>query len=445
MFESSQSNSPSSLIAGVDAVKRERWQDAPEWLTAVRDEGRRLFEQQGLPNRRNEEWKYTDVSSIAAQTFSTPAPLETDGTEEVEQAAAVENPLSPLRLVFINGFYSSSLSRLTELPDGVEAGSLAAALTREPVRLRDNLAAYAAPSENSFVALNNAFLEDGAFIYISPGVRLAQPLHLVYITTGSVKHSPGVHHPRNMVIAGEGSDVIVIEDYINGDGTDAVYFNNPVTEIVVGRDARVEHYKLQREGEHAFHIATIQAVQEKGSSFSSHSLSIGGRLTRNNIHSVLNGVDSTCTLNGLYMIHGRQHVDNHTLIFHNSPDCSSRELYHGILDDRARGVFNGKIYVVPEAQKTDSQQTNRSLMLSDGARVDAKPQLEIFADDVKCTHGATVGKLDDDALYYLRSRGIGTAEARKMLTLAFAQRVTALFPFEPLRKAMESLIAHRLG
>ncbi|MCP5109021.1 MAG: Fe-S cluster assembly protein SufD [bacterium] len=437
MFDSAQQ--PLTLLGPYEAVKEERWAHTPAWLSAVREEGRHFFESKGLPTRRQEEWKYTDVSVLSQLNFAVPVPSGPGdpGKGSLEKRSLPES--SP-RLVFVDGFYSSTLSRLDTLPEGVEIGSLAAVIEEGRPMVEEHLAGYGKPYEDSFVALNDAFIEDGAWIYIPDGVRFSEPVHLVYLSTGNGE--PGSRHPRNLVIAGKGGAVTVIEEYMGDAG--AVYFNNPVTEIVVGDGAEVSHYKVQRESAGAFHIATIEVRQGEGSRFDSHNISFGGQLTRNNIHSYLNGPGSSCTLNGLFMIDGTRHVDNHTLIHHGAPDCRSSELYHGILNDGSRGVFNGKIYVEPGAQRTDSQQTNRSLMLSNDAAVDAKPQLEIFADDVKCTHGATIGQIDDDALYYMRSRGISPDDARKMLTSAFARQVTDMVGLEPLRKALEKELTSHL-
>jgi Fe-S cluster assembly protein SufD len=435
MFESAQSLS--TLLQAYKALGRERWQHSPEWLTAIREQGIHLFETMGLPHRRQEEWKYTDVSALAQQEFTAavpPAPSEQILQEHRLAGLFLPGFISPLRLVFVNGFYAPWLSKLEKLPAGVHIGSLAAALHQNHPMVKKHLATTVKPEENSFVALNNAFIEDGAWVFIPKEVNFHVPIHLVYVTTGADK--PFSHHPRNLVMVSEGAQATVIEEYIGDTG--AFYFNNPVTEILVHDHACLEHYKVQREGAGAFHIAAIQVRQGEKSRFSSHSVSFGGQLTRNNIHTHLTGSASTCTLNGLFMIHGSQHVDNHTLIHHHAPGCQSSELYHGILDERARGVFNGKIMVEADAQKTDSRQTNRTLMLSNDAVMDAKPQLEIFADDVKCTHGAAVGQLDEDSLYYLQSRGIAAAEARQMLTLAFALQITGRFDLGPLQKALEA-------
>ncbi len=441
MFESGQQ--PLTLLGSYEAIKRERWDRSPSWLSAVREEGRSLFEKMGLPTWRQEEWKYTDVSMLGRQDFPVSLPLHSVGrsVEAIDLSRLLlSEDVSPLRLVFVDGFYSPSLSHPAKFPDGVETGSLGNALKGDHPGVEKHLASYAKASENSFVALNSAFIEDGAWVYIPDGVRLTVPVHLVYFSTGS--GGPGSSHPRDLVIVGKGSAVTVIEEYIGNVGS--VYFSNPVTEIKMGDGAEVEHYKIQRESTDAFHIASIEVKQGEGSRFVSHNLGFGGRLTRNDIHSYLTGAGSSCTFNGLFMIDGARHVDNHTLIHHGAADCRSEELYHGILDNEARGVFNGKIYVEREAQRTDSRQTSRSLMLSTDAVVDAKPQLEIFADDVKCTHGATVGRIDRDSLYYMRSRGISVEEARRMLTHGFARQITDRVKLDSLRPGLEKELTSKL-
>lgn len=441
MFESAQQ--PLTLLSSYDAFKNERWKTSPSWLAAIREDGRTLFEKMGLPTRRHEEWKYTDVSVLGQHDFSVLMPVHSTGKSLEERDLSLHllaESVSPLRMVFVDGYYSPSLSRPGLFPEGVETGSLAEALRGDHPLVREHLASYAKAADNSFVALNNAYIEDGAWVYVPAGVQLGAPVHIVYYSTGG--GAPGSRHPRNLVIAGRGSKVTVIEEYIGEAG--AVYFTNPVTEIVVEDGAEVEHYKIQRESIDAFHIATVEVQQGERSRFVSHNIGFGGRLARNNIHSYLNGPDSSCTFNGLLMIRGTQLMDNHTLIHHRASGCVSSEVYHGILDGSARGVFNGKIYVERGAQKTDSKQTNRSLMLSGDAVFDAKPQLEIFADDVKCTHGATVGQIDKDALYYMRSRGISVDEARRMLTRGFARQITDRMALDSLRESLEQELSTKL-
>lgn len=450
MFESSKSNpvAAATLTAAFDEFKTTRWKDAPEWLNTIRNDGRRLFDKLGLPHRRIEEWKYTDISTsdLGKLKFSPAQPTggsTTISTQQLERYLLTGTAPSP-RLVFVNGYYSPELSAVKELPAGVEAGGLGEALKAGHPQVKKHLGNYAIPDDNSLVALNNAYVEDGAFIYVPADVTVSQPLHLIYLQTGgdAGNQEHWLVHPRNLMVLEEGASLTVMEEYVGE--KDSVYFSAPVTELVAGDRATAVHYKLQRESESAFHIATLQTQQGEASRIESHSVSFGAKLTRNDIHSHMSGPDSHCTLNGLFMIRERQHVDNHTLIYHGYPDCTSSELYHGILDNQSRGVFNGKIFVEPEAQQTDSRQTNRTLMLSSDARMDAKPQLEIFADDVKCTHGATVGRIDEDSLYYLRSRGISQEDARKMLTLAFGQQVTQHIRHQPLREAVEDFIASHL-
>jgi Fe-S cluster assembly protein SufD len=339
--------------------------------------------------------------------------------------------------VFVNGFYCPILSSISVLPEGVVVGNLAEAIRTNNELVVEHLGEYAKPDKNSFVALNNAFIEDGALIIIPANVHLYAPIHLVF--TYSWGNAPGkitAIHPRNLVIMGKGSSAAIIEDYTS-DGSQ-VYLDNAVTELVVNDDAELDHYKIQRENTKVFHISNTAVHQGKGSRYVSHNLAFGSMLTRNDINVYLKGTEASCTLNGLYTLNETRHVDNHTSINHIAPSCRSSETYHGILDGASHGVFNGKIYVYPEAQKTDSRQTSHSLMLSNDSVIDAKPQLEIFADDVKCSHGATIGKLEEDSLYYLRSRGIDTEEARKMLILAFARKITGEFKLEPLKKEIET-------
>ncbi|HET9775578.1 MAG TPA: Fe-S cluster assembly protein SufD, partial [Gemmatimonadaceae bacterium] len=291
---------------------------------------------------------------------------------------------------------------------------------------------------HAFTALNTAFVRDGALIEVLPDADVAEPIHLVFVSEGD-----RVSHPRNLIIAGRHSRATIVESYVSlREGT---YFTNAVTEIVVGEGAHLDHYKIQRESENAFHVGTVQAKQEANSQFHSFSFAVGGSLARTNIYTALDGDAATCTLNGLYLTDGTQHIDNQTSIEHIAPNCPSHEVYKGVLDGRSHGVFNGKVYVHPEAQKTDGKQSNNNLLLSPQARVDTKPQLEIFADDVKCTHGATVGRLDDVAMFYLNSRGIGPERARTLLTYAFAADVLESIELPAVKNALEKLVLSRFS
>ncbi|MEK7341221.1 MAG: Fe-S cluster assembly protein SufD, partial [Candidatus Binatota bacterium] len=290
--------------------------------------------------------------------------------------------------------------------------------------------------EHAFVALNTALMRDGAFVYVPAGEMVKEPIQLLFISVAGKEAT--VSHPRNLIVIGRGGQATVVESYCGVE--EEIYFTNAVTEIVVGENGVGEHYKVQREGGKAFHIATLQARLERNSNFSSHSISLGGALVRNEVNAVLDGEGGECTLNGLYMVSGGQHVDNHTRIDHVKAHCNSRELYKGVLDGKSRGVFSGKIYVHEGAEKTDAKQTNNNLLLSQEALIDTKPQLEIYNNDVKCAHGSTIGQLDQDAIFYLRSRGISREDARNLLTYAFASDVISRIRIDPMRAQMDELL-----
>jgi Fe-S cluster assembly protein SufD len=400
--------------------------EAP-WWAGVRREAFDRFSSLGFPTTRHEDWKYTNVSPIARGQFE-PASLV---------SAQPDSPLADLgcdvRLVFVNGRFARDLSSLDRLPAGVRAGSLAEGLRQGSAALEAHLGRYARFDDQAFVALNTALAGDGAMIEIAAGTVLEQPVHLVFLSSPGGK--PSVSHPRTLVLAGRGSQASVIETHLGPEG--AVYFTNAVTEIVLGAGATLDHYKLQQESRQAFHVATIQAVQDRGSVWNSHNVALGAALARHDVNSVLDAQGAECYLNGLFVAAGRQHVDNHTLLDHAKPHCASRELYKGILAGHATGVFNGKIIVRKDAQKTNAIQSNKNLLLSGDAVINTKPQLEIFADDVRCTHGATVGQLDREALFYMQSRGIPAAHARDLLTHAFVTELLDRMRWQPLRAPLE--------
>jgi len=338
----------------------------------------------------------------------------------------------------VNGAFSEDLSSDVALGNGVRVSSLARAIKSGTASVERHLGKIAPFEQHTFTALNTAFISDGTYIELAADTVVEQPIHLVFISEGD-----GVSHPRNLIVAGRHSRATVIESYVSL--RDSGYFTNAVTEISLGEGARLDHYKLQRESEKAFHVGTVQIREARDSQLHSFSLAVGGSLARTNIYTSLDGDAATCTLNGLYLTDGTQHVDNQTSIEHIAPNCPSHELYKGVLDGRSHGVFNGKVYVHPEAQKTDGKQSNNNLLLSPSARVDTKPQLEIFADDVKCTHGATVGRLDDVAMFYLNSRGIGPETARMLLTYAFAADVLETIPLVRLREQLEKMVLARFA
>ncbi len=430
----------SSYIAGLDQFGRSDAGRNYPWLSAIRRQAAARFIEMGFPTTRDEAWRHTNVAPIASASFK-PARPGANGVTAGVLGNFVFGETDCCNLVFVNGFYSADLSTPGALPKGVRAGSLAASLQSEPKKIEPYLARHADFQTSAFVALNTAFMLDGGFIYVPPETALHKIIHLLFISTSAREET--VSYPRNLIVVGSGSRASVVESYIGPKG--GVYFTNAVTEIVAQDGAAVAHYRLQRESDDAFHIASLHVLQEEDADVSSHSFSIGGMLTRNDITAVMNGEGGELTLNGLYVTRGRQHVDNHTTIVHAKPHCNSRELYKGILDDQSSGVFTGRIVVRPDAQKTNAKQTNKNLLLSQSALVNSTPQLEIFADDVKCTHGATIGRLDEDALFYLRTRGIGEEAARALLTYAFAGDILSAMKIKPLQCQLDLVLLESLS
>jgi Fe-S cluster assembly protein SufD len=340
------------------------------------------------------------------------------------------------QLVFVNGHYIPELSSPRPLPSGVQVGSLAAVLASAPSQVEPYLARYAGYEEQAFVALNTAFMQDGAFVFIPSGRVVAEPIHLVFIAL--TRGEAAVTYPRNLIVLGDGAQATIVESYIGQD--QASYLTNGVSEMVLGQNAVADHCKLAWESPGAFHVATLQVHQERSSQLTSHSIALGGTLVRNDLNVMLVGEGSDTTLNGLFMGTGQQHIDNHTRIDHAQPHCSSRELYKGILNGKARGVFNGKIVVHKDAQKTEAMQTSKNLLLSADASIDTKPQLEIFNNDVKCYHGSTIGRLEDNSIFYLRSRGLDLESARSLLTYAFASELIGRIKQEPIRTMLDCFV-----
>ena len=413
----------------------------PAGLQLLRRQAISAFARLGFPTLRQEEWRATNVAPIVRTSF-TRVPGD---TEPADVPAEALEPLvfdAAVRLVFVDGRFAPRLSMTddaTELPAGAFIGSLAEALLRVPQLVEPHLAQHARFDNHPFVALNTAFLRDGAFVYLPRGAVLEKPVHLLFMASGT-ETAATVSYPRNLIVAGENSQIKLVETYA-GLGT---YLTCAVTELVVGPGAVVDHYKVQRESVDAFHMATFQIEAQRACAPSSHSISIGGGIVRNDVNALLDGEGIDCILNGLYLAEGRQLVDNHMRVEHAKPHCSSHELYKGILDGKARAVFNGLIHVRHGAQKTDAKQSNRNLLLSSDAIANSNPQLEIFADDVKCTHGSTVGQLDEDAVFYLRSRGIGKEAARSLLTYAFASDIVERIKVEPVRRDLEEFLFTRL-
>ncbi|HEX4007122.1 MAG TPA: Fe-S cluster assembly protein SufD [Acidobacteriaceae bacterium] len=414
--------------------------DAPgralPWLKKLREDAFARFCETGFPTTRDEDWRFTNVAGIARTAFR-PAlanlanadlpPLIVDG------GAAT--------LVFVNGRWDAELSSVADLPKGVTVASLREQIAQHPATVEPHLGRYADTQRDPFVALNTAFIGDGAYVHVARGVVVERPVFLLYLSTH--EDAPTVTHPRNLIVAENESQVAVVEDYVSVGG-ESVAFSNAVTELVAGENTHAQHFLIEREHMKAFNVSTLRIQQGRSANVASHSLLLGGGLVRNNVHPVLAGEGGECLINGLFLGTGRQHLDNFMHVEHAAPHCGSRQFYNGILDGQAHGVFHGRIVVHKVAQKTDAKQTNRNLLLSDDAQIDTKPQLEIYADDVKCTHGATIGQIEENALFYLRSRGITEDEARKLLLMAFAEECVDRIHAGAARDHVERLIREHL-
>ena len=376
-----------NYISSFAKFEKSRASNEHAWLRELRRTALDSFQRLGFPTTHDEEWRFTSVAPITRVPFDLAPDAAAPSAAELESFSF--GSWSGIQLVFVNGIYSAKLSSRTERPNGLFAGSLSEALGKHSDLLQAHLGRYASSSEEAFAALNTAFASDGAFVYLPKGCVIEQPIHLLFLSSAE-KSESRVCHPRILVLAEENSQAQILESYASlGQG---VYFTNAVTELVAGENTFIDHYKLQRESLETFHVSTIQAQLGRSANISTQSISLGAALVRNHVNAVLAGEGGEATLNGFYLVNGRQHVDNHTSIDHAKPHCNSHELYKGILDGKARGVFNGRIIVRPDAQKTDSKQTNKNLILSEEALVNTNPQLEIYADDVKCTHGATIGQ-----------------------------------------------------
>jgi len=414
----------------------EQFRDSgPTWLAGARRAALDHFIATGFPTKKNEDWHFTSPAAIAEVDW---LPLrDPSGQVQPDDLAQFTLGLDAPRLVFVNGRYTAALSSLAGLPARVRVLDLAGHWSDAAVEKW--LTKLATPTRDAFTALNTAFAVDGAIVHVGADTVLETPIHLLYVTDSEA--AKGATHPRTLIVADRHAVATVIESYVSiGDAT---YFTNAVTEIQVADGAKVDHYRIERESDRAYHVGTTEVRQGRDSRYQSFSFATGGALARVNLYTVLGGEGGETLMHGLYMLDGTQHIDHQTRIEHAAPHCASREVYKGIMDDASHGVFNGKVYVQPEAQKTDGKQTNNNVLLSETAQADTKPQLEIFADDVKCTHGATVGRLDEVALFYLRSRGIDLEQARTLLTYAFAADVLERIDQPEVRKALEALTLER--
>ncbi|HZP24947.1 MAG TPA: Fe-S cluster assembly protein SufD [Terriglobales bacterium] len=408
----------------------------PAWLRKLRDDAFARFCETGFPTTHDEDWRFTNVSPIAKTSWQLPSAAAHVSREAIDACNLLG---AACQLVFVNGRFARELSTM-DAANGVRVNGLADEINTNPAGLEPHLGRYLNTQRDAFAALNTAFLSDGAYIHIAKGKVLEQPIHLLFVSTEA--SVPLMTHPRNLIVAEDQSQIAMVEDYISLGGGTA--FCNTATELVAGESAVVSHYMLEREHTETYNVSTLRIQQARSANVATHSILLGGGLVRNNVHPVLNGEGGECLINGLFIGTGKQHLDNYMLVEHAQPHCGSRQFYNGILDGQAHGVFHGRIIVHKDAQKTDAKQTNRNLLLSDDAQIDTKPQLEIYADDVRCTHGATIGQIEENALFYLRSRGIDERSARKLLLLAFASECLDRMKEESVRGYLEELINRHL-
>ena len=420
------------------AALQGRASNEPKWLHSIREAAFEHFHYLGFPNTKQEMWRKTNVASVARTAFI-------EGSADVEADPDAVNAtrisgLDEVRLVFVDGRFSQSLSSVGELPDGVAVKPLSRALVEDVEVLHEYLTRFATYEDHTFTSLNTAFVEDGIFVHVRPGRAYETPIYIQYVSTAA--GDPIVAHPRNLIIIEKSAQATVIEDYVSlGDG---VALNNVVTEVVARSNSTVELYELVRENTASYHISTLRVQQDRDTNLAAHSVQVGGALVRKCVHPVLAGEGCDALMNGLFVCGGDQHVDNHMRVEHAKAHCESRQVYKGILNDNAHGVFNGRIIVHPGAQKTDAKQSNMNLLLADTAQMDTNPELEIYADDVKCTHGATVGQIDEDAVFYLQARGINRLAAQALLLYAFAGECLGRMKVGQVREAMKAELLARL-
>jgi len=406
--------SKEDYIAQFDAFSSNGAASDPEWLKSLREDAMAVFREKGFPSSKKEEWRFTNVKGLTERKFSrTSKPGDIGGHQVDAYSVNAGNG----RLVFVDGIFAPEYS-VSEMTDGVQIINFRTALEEIPEVVKKHLGSRADSKENPFVALNTAFLSDGAVVHLEKNANLDRPIEVVFLSSGK---EGTISHPRILVVAEENSSGGVVEIYAGPDGSS--YFTNAVTEVVVADNARVDFCRIQREGDQAFQVATTESIQGRDSWYGMTPVVLGGRIGRHDIRMTLDGEGGEGLLNGLYMMEGEQHIDHQTVVEHAKPHCESHEYFNGILDDKSRAVFNGRIIVRPGAQKTDSKQTNNNMLLSEDARADSQPQLEIYADDVKCTHGATLGPIDQDALFYLQSRGVPKDSALQMLTYGFGVEI----------------------
>ena len=409
-----------------------------DWLRDLRENAFAYFTENGFPTVQNEDWKYTNVAPIAREKFEITGNAKAD-TEKINALfSAAENGN---RLIFVNGILNAELTDVSSLPTGAKILSLREAIADKSFGaiVKENLAKSVNAETNGFTSLNTAFLDEGVFIYIAKDTKIEAPIHLAFVSTNENSAS----FPRVLFIAGRGSEATLVESYLRTDETK--YLTDAVIEIDLADDAKLKHFRVQRESHGAFHVGTTAVNLNRAGIYDSTNITLGGKLSRHDIRVKFNAEGGEAFVDGLYLVGEEQHADTHSVIDHAVPNCTSHQTYKGIIDEKARAVFNGKVFVRENASGTDAQQSNKNLLLSNDARVDTKPQLEIFNDDVKCSHGATVGQLEEEELFYLLSRGLNESLARNLLTYGFAEEVINKIEIESIKKQLDEAVLNRLN
>jgi Fe-S cluster assembly protein SufD len=439
MGEKTMSSESNHYTAQFQAFQQNGATKSPSWVNDVRSAALAVFTEQGFPTTKQEDWKYTNIAPIAKSPYQYAASAAAVPADVVK--SLLIDGTEQHRIVFVNGHFSAEHSDLNGLPEGVTVKNLISAYGTHQEVIKTHLSKYAGFKKNPFTALNTAFINDGAFVHVAAGVVVERPVHLMFIAAG-VDGLQVASHIRNLIVAEEGASVKVLHGFASAQAN--TNLTNVVTEVVAQKESKVEVVKVQRESDSSFHVEDLHVHQYQHSTVHIFSLAVGGAIARNDMSVIIDGESTECNLNGLYITSGEQLIDHHTFMHHIHPNCPSHELFKGILMDKSRAVFNGKVYVEPEAQKTDSKQTNRNLLLSDEAVVDTKPELEIFADDVKCTHGAAVGGMNETHSFYLKTRGISEGSARGILTVGFAAEATQKIADPTLRHHVDMIVVDHL-
>lgn len=422
-----------SLFSNLEAGSSE-----PQWLQTFRKNGFTKTQLVGFPHNKQEDFRFSKLSGIRDTEFSFADPKADVTPADLEQFTY--DGMDKHQFVFVNGEFREELSSVGELPAGVVITTLRRALVQHTGEIQKYLGQLTAQDNTFFTGLNDALMQDGIVFFVPDGVVCEEKFHAIFLTTSEA--TPTLNSPRNLFVFGKGAQAHLVETHASLGG--GVYFKNILTEVHMGEEALVDHYRIQRESLNSYNVATLRLYEEAKSHFRSHTIDFGGLTVRNNLYGKLDGDACNATLNALYLLRGKQHVDNFMWVEHVKEDIPSHELYKGILDEESSAVFTGRLYVHKEAQRTDAKQTNQNLLLSDDARINTKPQLEIYADDVKCTHGATVGQLDPTALFYLQSRAIDKVAARNLLILAFAAEITEAIRIDSVRESVERTLHERL-